>query len=387
MRQVTEGIYWVGVMDWDRRWFDALVPTPDGTSYNAYLVRGSRATALLDTVDGAFEKNLLRKLAGLERLDYVVAHHAEQDHSGALPAVLERFPEARVLCTPRCADFLKDLLPVPQERIRTVADGEEVSLGDRTLRFMHMPWVHWPETMVTYCPEEKILFTCDMFGSHLATPELEVSNERVLEPARRYYAEVMMPFRGQISKHLQRLSSIEVEIICPSHGPVYRDPRMIMEMWRAWVNGAPKNEVLIPYVSMHGSTQVLVERLVDSLAERGIPATPMNMLTNDLGRLAMALIEPMTIVFASPVVVLGLHPMVQQAAYTAAMLKPKARFVSLLASYSWGGKPEEQLKGLLGSWKVEYLQGVMCKGHPRGEDLKASDDLAELIRVKHAAAG
>jgi len=385
-REIRDRIWWMGAMDWDRRWFDALVPTPEGTSYNAWLVRGSRATALLDTVDGAFADRLLGQLAEVDRVDYVVAHHAEQDHSGALPAVLQRFPEARVLCTPRCATFLQDLLPVPGDRLRPVADGEEVSLGDRTLRFLHMPWVHWPETMVTHLPEEGILFSCDFFGSHLATPELVVDADRLLEPARRYYAEIMMPFRGQIAKHLQRVSGLGLSLICPSHGPMHPDPAFIVDTWSRWVSAPPRNAVLIPYVSMHGSTGRLVDRLVASLASRKIPATPANLLVTDLGALAMALVDPMTVVFASPVVLNGLHPLVQQAAYTASLLKPKARHVAMMSSFSWGGRLEEQLQGILSGWKVEFLPGVACKGLPREDALAAVDALADAIASRHRSA-
>jgi len=385
-RRIRDRIWWMGVMDWDRRWFDALVPTPEGTSYNAWLVQGSQATALLDTVDEAFTDRLLAQLAGVDRLDYVVAHHAEQDHSGALPAVLQRFPEARVLCTPRCATFLQDLLPIPADRIQAVADGEEVLLGDRTLRFLHMPWVHWPETMATFVPEEGILFSCDFFGSHLATPDLAVAPDRLLEPARRYYAEIMMPFRAQIAKHLQRLAAMDLSLICPSHGPMHPDPAFTLSTWRRWVADPPRNEVLVPYVSMHGSTGRLVDRLVASLDARGIPATPMNLLVTDLGALAMALVDPMTVVFASPVVLNGLHPLVQQAAYTASLLKPKARHVAMMSSCSWGGRLEEQLQGVLSGWKVEVLPGVACKGLPREDALAAVDDLADRITSRHRSA-
>ncbi len=171
-RKVREGVYWLGAIDWNRRLFDALIPLPDGTSYNAYLVRGSEKTALLDTVDPSKQDQLFAQLAGVDRLDYLVAHHAEQDHSGAIPAVLEKYPEARLLCSPKAKSMLIDHLRLPEERIHTVEDGESLALGDKTLRFIHTPWVHWPETMVSYLPEERILFSCDFFGSHLATSDL-----------------------------------------------------------------------------------------------------------------------------------------------------------------------------------------------------------------------
>ena len=152
-RAITDRVSFVGAIDWDRRLFDALVPLPDGTSYNAYLIRGSDRVALLDTVDPAMAHVLLGYLEQVPRIDYVISHHAEQDHSGSLPLVLERYTEARVLCSSQAKPLLIEHLGIAEERIQAVADGEAVSLGDRTLRFLHTPWVHWPETMCTWLEE------------------------------------------------------------------------------------------------------------------------------------------------------------------------------------------------------------------------------------------
>ena len=170
-RRICDGVQWIGAVDWNRRLFDSLIPLPDGTSYNAYLVRGSDKTALLDTVDPAMKDVLMRRLANIDRIDYLVAHHAEQDHSGTMPAVLDKYPQAMVVCTPKAAPMLVDHLGIAPARIKTVEDGEILSLGSKTLRFVHTPWVHWPETMVTHLPEDRILFSCDFFGSHIATSD------------------------------------------------------------------------------------------------------------------------------------------------------------------------------------------------------------------------
>jgi flavorubredoxin len=148
-REIKPGVWWVGALDWHRQHFDELVPLPYGTSYNAYLVEGNDKTVLLDTVDPAMTPVLFERLAGVKRLDYLVAHHAEQDHSGAIPAVLARFPEAKVLASPKGVTMLQDHLALPADKLAAVADGETLDLGGRALRFMHMPWVHWPETMVS----------------------------------------------------------------------------------------------------------------------------------------------------------------------------------------------------------------------------------------------
>ena len=228
-RKIKEGIYWVGAVDWDRRLFDDLIPLPDGTSYNAYLIKGSEKTALIDTVDPTTSHVLLDRLDQLnvERIDYVIANHAEKDHSGTLPQVLERYPAAQVVCTPKCKGMLVDMLLAPEDRILAVDDGATLSLGDRTLEFIHAPWVHWPETMLTYLREDKILFPCDFFGSHLATTDLYVTDEgRVYEAAKRYYAEIMMPFRKIIQKNLKKSAGVRYFPHRPQPRPDVRPARV-----------------------------------------------------------------------------------------------------------------------------------------------------------------
>jgi len=174
VRKIKEGIYEVGAIDWDRRLFDELIPLPDGTSYNSYLVMGKEKIALIDTVDPSKERVLIENIEKLniERIDYIVSNHAEQDHSGSIPVILEMFSDSKVVTNPKAKEFLMDLLHVPEERFLLINEGETLDLEGRTLKFFMTPWVHWPETMVTYLVEDKILFTCDFFGSHLATSKL-----------------------------------------------------------------------------------------------------------------------------------------------------------------------------------------------------------------------
>jgi flavorubredoxin len=237
-RIMKENVYSIGAVDWDRRLFDELIPLPDGTSYNAYLIRAIGKTVLIDTVDPTMTDVLMNNLdeLNIKSIDYVIANHAEQDHSGSLPAVLSRFPNAIVICTPKCKPLLMDLLLIPEHKIKTVEDGETISLGDKTLEFIHAPWVHWPETMFTYLREDRILFTCDFFGSHFATSDLFVTNEAVAyEAAKRYYAEIMMPFRAVIPKHLERIKPLQIDIIATSHGPIYNKPKFIIDAYNDWV--------------------------------------------------------------------------------------------------------------------------------------------------------
>ena len=387
-RQIKTNVFWVGAIDWDRRLFDALIPLPDGTSYNAYLVQGSQKIALIDTANPSMTGVLMANLKNVPVIDYVIANHAEQDHSGSIPQVLAKCPHAKVVTTPKGKDLLMALLLVPEDRFMTVNDGETLSLGNKTLEFIHAPWVHWPETMLTYLREDKILFPCDLFGSHLATTDLYVADEgQVYEAAKRYFAEIMMPFRTSIEKHLEKLNSYKIDIIAPSHGPMYDKPSFIMEAYRSWVFDPPKNIVVLPYISMHGSTQKMVEYFVGALADRGVAVKQFNLAATDIGKLAMALVDAATLVIGTPTVLVGPHPSVAYAAFLANALRPRLQFISIIGSYGWGSKAVEQLAAMIPNLKAEVLTPVISKGFPREDDFKALDSLASTIAAKHKERG
>ncbi len=385
-RQLKPNIYSVGTIDWDRRLFDELIPLPDGTSYNAYLIKGGEKTMLIDTVDPPMTDVLIKNLSrlGIEHIDYIVANHAEQDHSGSLPQMLDLYPDAQVVCTPKCKDLLMALLLIPENKFLTIEDGKTLSLGETTLEFIYAPWVHWPETMVTYLREEKILFSCDFFASHLATSNLFVTDEgRVYEAAKRFYAEIMMPFRAIIRKNLETIKNLEIEMIVPSHGPIYDKPTFILEAYRDWTSDNVKNEVVIPYISMHDSTRKMVGYFVEALIERGITVKQFNLTQTDIGQLAMSLVDAATVVIGSPTVLVGPHPNVVYAVFLANALRPKTKFASIIGSYGWGGKMVEQIAGMIPNLKAEILDPVVVKGFPKEEDFKALDGLADEILKKH----
>jgi len=387
-RQIKERIYWLGAVDWDRRLFDSLIPLPDGTTYNAYLVEGSQKTALLDTVDPPMIDMLMAQLEEVPKLDFVVSHHAEQDHSGSIVHVLEKYPEARVVSTPKARDMLIDLLRVPEGAFMTVKDGDTLSLGDKTLKFIHAPWVHWPETMVTYLVEDRILFSCDFFGSHIATSDLFVADKgRVYEAAKRYFAEIMMPFRSVIEKNIEKLKPLDIQMIAPSHGQIQDQPSWILEAYKEWIQSTPKNLVVLPYVSMHGSTKQMVDHFTAALVDQGVRVELYNLAVSDIGKLAMALVDAATIVLGTSTVLAGPHPLAAYAAFLANALRPKARFLSIIGSYGWGGKTVETLAGMIPNLKVEVLEPVLCKGIPSTTDFEALDRLAGTIAKRHKENG
>ena len=386
VKELKPNVYWVGAIDWDRRLFDELIPLPDGTSYNAYLLKGSKKTALIDTVDPIKEDDLLDNLNDLniEKIDYLIVNHAEQDHSGSIPLILELFSEAKVVTNEKCKKMLIDHLLIKEEKIITIKDNDTLSLGNKTLQFIFASWVHWPETMLTYVMEDKILFSCDLFGAHYASSNLWVNNEsKVYFSAKRYYAEIMMPFRNNIKKHLEKLDNFEIEVIAPSHGQVYSRPEFILSAYKEWISDEVKNEVVIPFVSMHGSVAEMVHVFSEELMKKNIIVKPFNLTYADIGEIAMAMVDAATIVIASPTVLTGMHPKVASAAYLVNALRPKSRYASIIGSYGWGGKMLEDVSGMLGNLKVEIISPVIVKGYPKEEDFHSLEKLAGEIFERH----
>ena len=256
--------------------------------------------------------------------------------------------------------------------------------GDKTLKFIHTPWVHWPETMVTYLEEDRILFSCDFYGSHIATTDLYVRDRgRVYEAAKRYFAEIMMPFRHIIKRNIEKLGAYDIQMIAPSHGQIYDDPSLIMDAYHEWVSGPPQNVVVLPYVSMHGSTARMVDHFASALVDRGVRVELFNLAVTDIGKLAMALVDAGTIVVGAPTVLAGPHPLAAYATFLANALRPKAKFVSIIGSYAWGGLTVETLAGMISNLKVEVLEPILCKGLPSQADLESLEELANTIAQKH----
>lgn len=387
IKEVKKDIYWIGTIDWDRRLFDELIPLPEGTSYNSYLIKNNDEALLIDTVDPSKRDEFFQNIreAKIKKIKYMIAQHAEQDHSGCIPDVLKEFPDCKIITNQKCKDLLIDELLLKQENFFEITDGELFSFGDKKFKFIFAPWVHWPETFLTYLPEIKILFTCDFFGSHLATSELWGSYENgyLYRAAKRYYAEIMMPFRQMIKEHLEKLKNISIDIIAPSHGPIYRKPEYILNAYHEWVSNQVKNEVIIPYISMHGSTQRMVYYLMEELMKRNIKVTPYHLIYTDIGELAMALVDAATVILASPTILTGPHPQMIYAAYLCNALKPKVKYAGIIGSYGWGSKMEQDLLQLLKNLKVELLPTVMVKSYPKKDDFLKLDQLIEKIVSNH----
>lgn len=388
--EIKNSVYYCGLNDCERKIFDELIPLEHGTTYNSYLVKGSEKVAIIDTMypkkTDIYLKNLDEN--GIDHVDYIIANHGEQDHSGSIPALLEKYPNAVVITNAVCKNNVIEMLHVDESKIQVIKNNDELSLGDKTLRFMIAPGVHWPDTMFTYIVEDNLLCTCDFLGAHFTFKDGDIfapDNEELEHSAKRYYAEIMMPFRTVCKKYTKQVKELNPEMILPSHGPIYKNPKFILDLYDDWASDAGKNLVLLPYVSMYGSTEEMVDYLIKKLNEKGIQTEKFDIVTGDLGDLAMGLVDATTIILGSSMVLAGPHPMAANIAYLANVLRPKAKIASFVGSYGWGGNLFGKLGEMLSGLKLEVIEPLLVKGKPSVTDFNKLDDMVNEIYNKHKA--
>ena len=323
------------------------------------------------------------KALNIKKIDYIIVQHAEQDHTGSLRQLIELYPDSKVAGSAKSLEMLIEFDLVKRERTEELKDGDMIDLGGKNLQIISAPWVHWPDTIFTYLAADRILFTCDFLGSHLATSHLYADETVIYRAAKDYYAEIMMPFRQHIKKHLKRISELDVDIIAPSHGPIYDQPEIILNAYREWTSDEVKNQVILPFVSMHGSTKAMVDYLVDALIARGIEVKRFDLTNSDMGLLAESLVDASTIVIGTPTMLAGAHPLALYAAILANALRPKARYASIIGSFGWGGKMLEQITQAMPNLKLQFFDPVVAKGYPKEADFRSLDRLADEILAKH----
>lgn len=389
-KEIKHNILYAGMNDTDRLIFDELIPLDHGTSYNSYVVKGSDKTAVIDTMYPKFTKEYLNSFDenGITKVDYIIANHGEQDHSGSIPAMLEKFPQAVVVTNAVCANNLKEMLLVPCERIKIIKNDEELSLGDKTLQFKIAPGVHWPDTMFTYIKEDNILCTCDFLGAHYIFDDVfAVASNDLERSAKKYYAEIMMPFSTVCRKYVQQIRDMKVDMVLPSHGPVHKNPNYILDLYEDWAGEKGKNIVLLPYVSMYNSTTEMINYLSNKLAEKGIPSMTYDMVDGNLGDLAIALVDATSIILGTSMVLAGPHPAAFNTVYLASVLKPKAKIASFIGSYGWGGNLFGKMSEMLAPLKLDVIEPILVKGKAKAEDFMKIDKMADEIYAKHHELG
>ena len=356
-QEVTNNVFWVGVRHPDLEIFDELFPTHNGTTYNAYVVRGEQKTALIDTVKAPFTDEFFAKVeeaVGLDQIDLVVINHTEPDHSGALARLLEKRPDLPVYCSRPAQNFLSQLLNKPINA-HVVSDGDEIDLGGRTLRFILAPYLHWPDTMFTYLVEDAVLFPCDGFGAHYCASKLFDDEIPDFSHDFHFYFDcIMRPFKDKVRAAVAKVDELELKLICPSHGPIRRiDPKAVVDSYRRWSALPPEQanpRALMLTLSAHGNTHSMAKAMREELEEKNFNVVELRLcemrdsdLRDELELADLVLIGVSTINRDAP-------PQAWHALSLFSLVTPKAKIAAAFGSFGWSGEAvklvEERLKGL-----------------------------------------
>jgi len=338
--KLAEGIHWVGVVDWNVRNFHGYT-TPRGSSYNAYLVIDEKI-ALIDTVKGAFCAQLLeniRTYVDPARIDYVVSNHAELDHSGSIPAVMAAAPNAVLVASPKGHEAL-DLHYEGGWKRQTVKTGDTLSLGKRTLEFTLTPMAHWPDSMFSYMPEEKILFCMDAFGQHIGSVERfddELGKALVMSEARKYYANILMYLSRPVQKALEAAAGLDISMLAVSHGVIWRSYiGEIVAKYAQWSGGEASPRACIVYDTMWNSTEKLAMALLQGLEEEGVAARVFHLGKSDLTDIASEILDCRGLLVGSSTLNNGMLPLVAGFLAYIKGLRPAGKTGAVFGSYGWG---------------------------------------------------
>jgi flavorubredoxin len=337
--ELKPDIYWVGGIDWDLRNFHGYL-TQRGTTYNAYLIMDEKIV-LVDTVKyHKFEEMVarIRRIVDPAKIDYIVSNHVEMDHSGSIARMLELAPNAKVLTSTRGEKGLARHFKGAFET-EVVESGSTLNIGKRNLAFVHIPMVHWPDSMVTYIPEDKLLLSNDAFGQHIATHERyddEVGWSILQEEASKYYANIVMPYGDQVKKAIGALEGLEIDMIAPSHGVILRGHigDMLGE-YTKWVDHQTEPRAVIIYDSMWGSTEAMAYKLYEGLVEGGVPVVIRNLKTNHISDIMTDVMRSRAIILGSATINNNVMPTVGSMLTYLKGLKPKNRIGFAFGSYGW----------------------------------------------------
>ena len=377
--EVKPGIYWVGVIDWDIRNFHGYL-TQRGTTYNAYLIIDEKIT-LIDTVKECHFNEMLGRIKEIidpSKIDIIVSNHVEMDHTGSIPKILEHCPDAKIVTSIQGEKGLKRHFKNLDWNLHVAKSGETMSIGKRTLTFVHIPMVHWPDSMVTYIPEDKLLLSNDAFGQHIAGPERfddELGWDVLKEEAAKYYANIVMPYGPQAAKALEALGGLEIDMIAPCHGIIWRSMiSNILAEYDKWVHYKTEKRALIIYDTMWNSTKAMAYKLQEGRREAGLPATVKFLGTNHMSDIVPDLMRSRLILLGSPTLNNGMLPSMGGFLTYVKGLRPKNRVGFAFGSYGWGGQAVGEMEEIMTKLKWDMPEESI--------NLNYIPDPEELDKVK-----
>lgn len=372
--KLKENIYWVGSIDWNIRNFHGY-STQRGTTYNAYLIIDEKIT-LIDTVKHNFFEEMLERISAVidpSKIDYIVANHVEMDHSGSLPKVMEIARNATIITSPNGVKGLKAHYK-KDWNFHAVKSGEVLNLGQKNLTFTLTPMVHWPDNMVTYLEEDRILFSNDAFGQHLSSSERfdsELPIDIIMEEAEKYYANIVLPYSAQVQKALKGLAGLELSLIAPSHGVIWQSNiAEIINKYRKWSANETDDKAVIVYDTMWGSTENIAYKIQEAFESKGIQTRLMNLKNNHISDVMTQVQTAKYICVGSPTINNNMMPTVAGFLSYMKGLSPKNRIGMAFGSYGWGGQSVGQIEQVLQELGYELLDNVRIQYIPDEEQLK-----------------
>jgi flavorubredoxin len=384
---IADKLHWVGVRHPDLKVFDDLFPTHNGTTYNSYLIQGSKMTVLIDTVKEPFTAEFFAKVGEqvpLDKVDAVVVNHTEPDHSGALAAMLDNNPQLVVYCSKAAENFLKQLLN--RDFIsHIISDGEELDLGGRTLRFMLAPYLHWPDTIFTYLVEDEILFPCDAFGAHYCSDRLFDDEILDFQPDFHFYFDcIMRPFKDKIREALAKIKDLPIRMVCPSHGPVRRSTGdFAIQSYTRWsvappVGGRPR--ALLAVLSSHGNTRDMADVIRTELIAQGLDVVGFALSDMRDDDYRNALEQADVLVIGTPTIQRDAPPQVWHALAMISSVTPKSKVAAVFGSYGWSGEAVKMVEQRLTGLKYKFAaEGISFRFTPTAENLASCRKFAEAI--------
>ncbi|NJD77453.1 MAG: FprA family A-type flavoprotein [Candidatus Methanoperedens sp.] len=390
--ELADGIYWVGVVDWNLRDFHGYT-TPRGGTYNAYLIVDEKI-ALVDTVKHGFAGEMLDRIKEIvdpSKIDYVVSNHVEMDHSGSLPEIMKIASHAGIICTEKGKEGLSKYYRTDWN-FRTVKTGDELKLGKKTLFFIAAPMLHWPDSMFTYIKEDKILLSNDGFGQHLATSFrfdeemcslLGYECDTVMDEAAKYYANILMPFAGVILKKIEEIQKlgIDIRMIAPSHGMIWKNPGKIIDAYLNWAKGVSKKKVLVIYDTMWNSTEIMANEILRGVSDSGVEVSLFHLRRNEWSEIVKEVLESRAIIIGSPTLNNGMFPTVDGFLTYLTGLRPKNKLWATFGSYGWAGGAVRGMNEKLKSAGYEPVESLEVIFRPDESDLVRCSALGRKIAM------
>lgn len=362
--ELAQNVWWVGAIDPDLRIFDIIMRAEHGTSYNSYIVKGTQASAVIETVKNGFFDEFLANIKSVvdpTQIKYIVLNHMEPDHSGSIGELLKIAPEAKIVVSKTGEHFIKNILNYEPNLIK-VGDGDQIDLGGKTLRFISAPFLHWPDSMFTYLAEDQILFDCDFLGSHYADPMLfgDLTSD-FFNDFKYYYDHIMRPFKRYVLQALEKLEKYPLKIVAPGHGPlIRRDIPEYIKCYRDWSTANPEqNRAIIAYVSAYGNTAKLAEKITVGIRQAGAEVEIYNLLETPVADLIDKIEGAKGLVVGSPTINGDAVKPVHDLLSSLATLSLKGKLGAAFGSYGWSGEAVPNLESRLAAMKFKVINSTV----------------------------